>query len=131
MFYEPIFLTLDEVLQIHTYQIEEFGGSDAMLDLDKLESAIAQPQQAFGGKFLHDSLDAMAAAYLYHIVQNHAFEDGNKRTGMHAAIVFLEMNGFSDLDVPVNDAEALTLRVAQGQANKDEIAAFMRKLMEQ
>lgn len=128
MLYEPLFLTLDEVLQLHTYQIAEHGGSDVVLDMGKIESAIAQPRQGFGGQFVHDSLEAMAAAYLYHLVQNHGFEDGNKRTGMHAALVFLGMNGY-DLDVPVDEAEDLTVRVAKGEAKKDEVTAFFHKLM--
>ena len=128
MSYEPLFLTLREVLQLHAYQAERHGGSDVVLDIGKIESAIAQPRQAFGGQFVHDSLEAMAAAYLYHLVLNHGFEDGNKRTGMHAALVFLAMNGY-DVDVPVDEAEDLILRVAKGEAEKDEVAAFFRKLM--
>jgi death on curing protein len=127
--YEPLFLTLDEVLQLHSYQIAEHHGSDAILNLDNIGSAIAQPRQAFGGQFVHDSLEAMAAAYLYHLVKNHGFEDGNKRTGMHAALVFLELNGY-ELDVPVDEAEDLTVRVATGEATKEEVTAFFHKLMQ-
>ena len=125
---EPLFLTLDEVLRLHDYQIEQFGGSGAVLDLGKLESAIAQPCASFGGAYLHEDLAAMAAAYLFHIVQNHPFEDGNKRTGTHAAIVFLALNSY-ELDIPVDEAEQLVLRVAQGQAQKSDIAAFFRHLI--
>lgn len=81
---EPMFLTLDEVLRIHAYQAANFGGSDALLDLEKLESAVAQPRQSYAGNYLHEDLAAMAAAYLFHIVPNHPFEDGNKRTGAHS-----------------------------------------------
>lgn len=125
---EPFFLTLNEVLQLHTYQIEQFGGDGEVLNLGLLESAIAQPQQGFGGEFLHNDLASMAAAYLFHIVMNHPFADGNKRTGMHTALVFLELNGY-ELDVPVETAEQLTLRVARGEAKKPEIAAFFRSLI--
>lgn len=130
MSHEPLFLTLDEVLQLHAYQVEEHGGSKVVLDIGKIESAIAQPPQRFGGKFVHETLEAMAAAYLYHLVLNHGFEDGNKRTGMHAALVFLAMNGY-DVDVPVDEAESLTIRVAEGKAKKDEATAFFRKLMDE
>ena len=60
-----------------------------------LESALAQPGAAFGGEFLHVDLFAMAAAYLFHIVKNHPFLDGNKRTGLIVAITFLAINGVS------------------------------------
>jgi death-on-curing protein len=90
----PLFLTLEKVLQLHAFQIEQFGGDGQVLDLRLLESAVAMPQQAFGGRFLHGDLAEMAAAYIFHVVRNHPFADGNKRTGIHAAIVFLELNGY-------------------------------------
>lgn len=121
----PIFLTLDEVLRLHSYQIEHFGGDIAIRDLALLESALAQPQQSFGGQFLHPDLASMAAAYLFHIVQNHPFVDGNKRTGTHAAIVFLEIND-RELDLPTNETEAIVLQVAQGKIGKDEVTIFFR-----
>ena len=124
----PLFLTLDEVLRLHAFQVEQFGGDGQVLDLRLLESAVAMPQQAFGGRFLHESLAEMAAAYLFHIVRNHAFADGNKRTGMHAAIVFLELNGY-ELDLPVDEAETLTLAVAEGKVEKKVVAEFFRGLM--
>jgi death-on-curing protein len=89
----PLFLTLEQALLVHSYQIEQHGGSSAVLDIRGLESALAQPLASFAGSFLHEDLSAMAAAYLFHIVQNHPFEDGNKRTGTHAAITFLGING--------------------------------------
>lgn len=84
------FLTVDEVLELHLEQIELFGGSAGARDLNLLESAVAQPSQQFGGEYLHEDVPAMAAAYLFHIVSNHPFIDGNKRTGTDAAIVFLD-----------------------------------------
>jgi len=68
---EPLFLTLDDVLQFHADQIELAGGDGAILG--KIESAIAQPNATWDRQFLHEDLAAMAAAYLFHIVQNHGF----------------------------------------------------------
>ena len=83
------------------------------------------PQTAYGGEHLHGDLFEMAAAYLFHIVQNHPFLDGNKRTGAASAIVFLALN-----DIKVDDDEQglveLTLSVATGKAGKTEIAEFFR-----
>lgn len=87
---EPIFLSLDEVLEIHQQQIERYGGSPGLRDPAALESAVA-------GQFLHPSIPAMAAAYLFHLCQNHAFIDGNKRVGANAAITFLLMNDWEPL----------------------------------
>ena len=94
---EPVFLSLDEVLEMHEQQIERYGGSQGLRDVAGLESAVATPQATFGGEFLHASIPAMAAAYLFHLCQNHAFIDGNKRFGANAAIAFLLMNDW-DLD---------------------------------
>jgi death on curing protein len=124
----PVFLTVEEVLEIHAYQVEQFGGDPAIRDMGLLESAVSQASAQFGGQYLHEDLALMAAAYLFHIVQNHPFADGNKRTGTHAAIVFLELNGIS-LNLPVDAAEALVLRVAKGQSSKAEIADFFRNLI--
>ncbi len=127
---DPIFLTLDHALRIHSYQVETFGGSDAMLDLGKLEAAIAMPRQGFGGQYFHKDLPEMAAAYLFHIVQNHAFEDGNKRTGIQAAIIFLDFNG-CELDIPVEGAERLTVGIAKGELGKADATTFFRTLIDQ
>jgi death on curing protein len=91
---EPVFLSLDEVLEIHEQQIERYAGSAGLRDGAGLESAVATPQATFGGEFLHTSIPAMAAAYLFHLCQNHAFIDGNKRVGANAAITFLLMNNW-------------------------------------
>ena len=83
---EPLFLTVDEVLEIHEEQIERYGGSSGLRDAAALESAVATPQATFGGEFLHTSIPAMAAAYLYHLCQNHPFTDGKKRVGANGRI---------------------------------------------
>src|SRR6266702_1459663 len=89
----PTFLTTDQVLEIHSDQIARYGGMAGVRDLGLLQSALAQPQATFGGQLLHADLFEMAAAYLFHLVQNHPFVDGNKRVGAVAAIVFLLTNG--------------------------------------
>lgn len=127
---EPLFLTLDEVLQFHSDQIELAGGDAAILGIEKIESAIAQPRMTWQGKYLHEDLAAMAAAYLFHLVQNHGFADGNKRTGLNAAIVFLELNGYG-LDWPLDETEQLVLGVAKGELEKPAAAAFIRKLIDE
>jgi death on curing protein len=121
----PTFLTLDEILEIHEDQLARFGGTPGILNLDLLESALAQPQVTFDGKFLLADLFEMASAYLFHLVQNHPFVDGNKRVGAVAAIVFLLTN---DQDIGISDdqLESLTMDVAQGKLDRDAIAATLR-----
>lgn len=123
---EPVFLDLAEVLEIHRDQIQRYGGDPGIRDLDLLQSSVAMPAAGFGGQYLHGDLFEMAAAYLFHIVQNHPFVDGNKRTGAVAALVFLELNGV-DLNVVEDAFEKIVRSVAEGQAGKADVARFFRK----
>ena len=124
---QPLFLDLDRVLQIHRSLIEKYGGIDGVREIGLLHSAIAMPQASFGGALLHKDLFEMAAAYLYHITQNHPFLDGNKRTGAATAIVFLAMNDV-DLEADEDALVELTLAVAKGHAGKQQIAGCFRKM---
>src|SRR5450631_2767122 len=92
---ELIFLTLAEVIDIHSNQIELYGGQNGVRDFGLLQSALAQPEASFAGQWLHEDIFLMAAAYAFHVCQNHPFFDGNKRTALAAALVFLELNGIS------------------------------------
>ncbi len=123
----PRFLDIRRVLRIHCSQIEHYGGAEGIRDAPLLHSAIAMPQSSFGGEYLHKDLFEMASAYLYHIVQNHPFVDANKRTGAAAAIIFLAMNDVS-IDTDEEGLENITLSVATGQAGKNKVVEFFRKL---
>jgi death on curing protein len=119
------FLGLDEILEIHRDQIQRYGGLRGVRDLGLLLSAVSMPSAMFGGSYVHQNLLEMAAAYLFHIIKNHPFYDGNKRTGVVAAIVFMELNG---LELKANEAdfERLVMQVAEGAADKAEVAAFFQ-----
>src|ERR1043165_917580 len=107
------FLSLNKVLRLHKWQIETYGGEAGLRDAGLLDSAIAMPKVTFGGQFLHADIFEMAAAYLFHIVQNHPFVDGNKRTGADAAIVFLNLNKIPMKKLNGEQFETLVLDVAQ------------------
>lgn len=124
----PLFLDIDHIMRTHLSLIERYGGHEGVRDIGLLHSAITMPQVSFGGEFLHKDIFEMAAAYLFHIVQNHPFIDGNKRTGAAAAIIFLDMNGI-EIEADEEGLVALTLKVACGQAGKSEIAEFFRRLV--
>lgn len=122
----PLFLDLEEVLEIHHDLIRRYGGREGIRDLGVLQSALAMPQAGSSTEYYHTDLFEMAAAYLFHIAKNHPFVDGNKRTGIAAAIVFLEMNGVEVR--ATNDALLRTvLAVAEGTLGKSGIAEFFRK----
>jgi death-on-curing protein len=85
-----------------------------------LESAVATPQATFGGEFLHTSIAAMAAVYLFHLCQNHPFIDDNKRTGASASIAFLLMNDWEPL-FGVEELVELVTSVASGGVVKADL----------
>lgn len=122
----PLFLGLEEVLEIHHDQITRYGGIEGIRDLGLLQSALAMPHAGAGNQYFHADLFEMAAAYLFHIVRNHPFVDGNKRTGAAAALVFLEING---IRIGVADEALVTtvLAVAEGKLQKSALAEFFRR----
>lgn len=89
------FLDIEQVLIIHTDQIERYGGSHGLRDLGLLESAVFRSQATFGKEDLYPSIFGKAAALFQSLVLNHPFIDGNKRTATASTLVFLEMNGYS------------------------------------
>ena len=125
---DVLFLTLAEVMDIHTDQVERYGGSTGIRDTDLLSSAVAMPYASFGDKFLHAGIFEMAAVYVYHIAQNHPFIDGNKRAALASALVFLEMNGITISDKEDKLYEAM-ISIATGKMNKVEFAEILRALV--
>jgi len=123
------FLTIAEVSLIHLDQIQKYGGSLGLRDSMLLSSAVAMPEATFSGSYLHTDIFEMAAAYLFHLCQNHPFIDGNKRVGLTSCLVFLEINGITVLD-PNEELYDLVIDVTMGRAKKREIAEFLRKLSE-
>lgn len=119
------FFTVEQVIEIHDAFLEDHGGLPGIRDKGLLISAVEMPRASMFGEYLHKTIYDKAAAYLFHIVQNHPFNDGNKRTGALTTILFLEENRikivFSD-----QDYEEFVVNVAQGQKDKKEIAYFLK-----
>jgi death on curing protein len=122
----PTFLSLPEVLEIHEDQVARYGGASGIRDIELLKSAVGMSSVTYGGHFLHTDICEMASAYLFHLVQNHPFVDGNKRTGVVAALVFLALNGF-DFDAPEDDLAEMVLSVARGELDKAGVTVFIRR----
>jgi death on curing protein len=122
---EPRFLTLDEVLYLHDESLRRFGGSAGIGDLGLIKSALGSAQNAYwygrGGLF------ETAAAYAYHIAESQAFNDGNKRTGTSAAVMFLTLNG---VNFPKDDGSLYNalIDVAKKRVDKAGLAGVLRKL---
>lgn len=111
---------------MHEGQINLYGGHHEIKDENLVRSAIGQPEAGFGDEYFHKDLYEMAAAYLFHLVKNHAFNDGNKRIAALASAVFLQINGLRVI-ADEDDFEKLVLDAAQSLVGKKEIASFFRK----
>ena len=120
-----IFLSVEDVLLLHTDTIDVDGGSHGVRDHGLLDAAVAMPRQQFGGAYLHEDIAAMAAAYLFHIAQNHPFIDGNKRAAVMSALAFLSANSVELVMAP-SDLEAITLKVAAGDMAKEKLTSLLR-----
>ncbi|MDX2040089.1 MAG: type II toxin-antitoxin system death-on-curing family toxin [Acidobacteriota bacterium] len=113
-----LFLTKEEVLQLHEQGIEEFGGSYGLRDEGALESALlAAENRAY---YEQAGLAVCAATYAYHLTQAHAFVDGNKRIGAAAALLFIRLND-ARLKVANNEMIELFLKIAAGELTRDEV----------
>jgi death-on-curing protein len=127
------FISLADVVRTHEMVINRFGGRSGIRDIGLLESAIHHPWMMleFGSEEDHE-ISQLAAAYFFHIIKNHAFVDGNKRTGLLTAVNFIFANGF-ELDQRIeglyDDLYRLALDTAMSRVNKDEIASFFKKVM--
>jgi len=124
----PVFLTLAEVIAIHADQIQRYGGQGGVRDLGLLESAVAQPEATYGGSWLHGDLFEMAAAYAFHLCQNHPFYDGNKRVALVCALMFLRFNRIAQIPDSHRQLKDAMLRIASGQMSKQDFAGLLRRL---
>jgi death-on-curing protein len=116
-------LTREAVEIMHEEQLREHGGLAGLKDENALEAALARPlhKAAYGAPDVFE----LAAAYLYGIVRNHPFSDGNKRTGFLAAFTFLLLNGFM-VEASQTDIIAFVLAVAAGEIDEEGATRFLR-----
>ena len=128
------FLKRTNVDRLHAEALAKYGGQAGVSSMAALESAVMMPQQGFGGHYLHEDLAAMAAAYLYHIAEGQPYTDGNKRTGVLAAVTFLGMNGVN-FKVPQKDMYQIAIGCAKREGHtrltKDDVIDFFRQNMPQ
>jgi death-on-curing protein len=120
------FLTLEDVLALHDELTQRYGGAPGLRDAGLLEAALAMPQAGFGGRYFHEFPHEMGAAYLFHLVRNHAFIDGNKRVALACAILFFKINRVP-YSITEEEAVELTLAAASGRMDKGAVTAFFRQ----
>ncbi len=121
-----VFLTFEQILIIHDDQIEWYGGGHGIARLPLLESAIMRPQASFGGEDLYPTIFNKAAALMHSLIMNHAFVDGNKRTGTVSAIVFLDLNSYK-LKVGQEKLIQAALNVGSKKWNIDKLSSWLKR----
>ncbi len=119
------FLTENIIMAIHEDQIRLYGGIHGVRDASALDAALHMPQAQFGGQFLHQTIFHMAAAYGFHLSQNHPFLDGNKRTAGMVMFTFLQFNSLEPTASEI-DYYQVMMAVASGQMGKEQLADWLQ-----
>ena len=112
-------------MAIHAQQIERYGGAHGVTEGNVVRSALARPIHRWAYDDEADLAD-LAAAYLVGFSRSQGFRDGNKRTGLACALVFLRLNGYA-LHVPPKELYALCMRASTGQAEHELVASYLRE----
>ena len=121
-----VYLSLEQVLDLHRVQIKRFGGATGLRDRGALEAALGRSPMTFGGEDLYPDVAAKAAALMHSLVMNHPFVDGNKRAGAAAAELFLNVNGVV-LTAEDEDLVDITLAAARGEVGAEALAIWLRQ----
>ncbi len=111
---------------MHSFVVDETGGLHGIRDRGRLESVIARPSQVVFGRELYDTIFAKAAVYAHAIIFDHPFLDGNKRTAMTAAFIFLEDNGYT-ATAKAGEIETFAIEVVTKKFDIPTIAAWLKK----
>lgn len=129
-----LFISVADVCAMHDMVVQEYGGRAGIHNQGLLESAVNQPLMILAyGTSQEQTITYLAATYFFHIIKNHPFIDGNKRTGLLTALKFLAKNGyeienFAD-ETMYDDLYQLAIDTAISKKSKEDIAKFFKKLV--
>jgi death on curing protein len=121
-----IFITKNIILYFYDQLIQTYGGTFGIRDEKLLDSALQQPRATYEGKYLHESLMEMAAAYGYHLCNNHPFIDGNKRIALVTMDVFLQRNGF-EIVASEKETYKIMIQLSVGKLSKEDLTTWLKK----
>lgn len=116
------------ILAIHEDQVRLYGGTYGVRDAANLDAALHMPQAQFAGEYLHPTIFHMAAAYGFHLCQNHPFIDGNKRTAGMAMFTFLALNGY-ELTATETDYYTVMMAVASSRMTKEQLVDWLQTVV--
>lgn len=121
-----VYLTVQQVLDVHKSILNQYGGSHGLRSQELLESAVFRMKATFGGVDLYEDNFAKAAALLESLCKNHPFVDGNKRTAFTCAVTFLEINGY-EMKFDQEEGEEFMIDVASSRYSFEAIAEYLKK----
>lgn len=121
------FLSVEDVIELHDMQLEHYGGASGIRSRELLESAVMMPRASCGGEFVHKGIYEMAAAYAFHIAENQPFVDGNKRTALASALVFLDWHDI-EIDDPEEKLYSAMIDLANKKLDKNGLAKIFKDL---
>jgi len=121
---EPCFVARESVIELHRTSLERYGGMDGLREHGLLDSALMQPEAAY--YYGQGDLYAIAAAYAFHIAQNQPFLDGNKRTAVGSALLFLKANGVDTARYDGNKLYDAMIGIAEKRLDKAGLAEVFR-----
>jgi death-on-curing protein len=124
---DPCFLSTVQVAVLHRFALEQHGGQDGLRDSAAFESAVVQPQNVWF--YAQGDLFDVAAAYAFHLAESQAVLDGNKRTGMAAALTFLRINGRT-IPRHTDELYSAMIAIAERRLDKAGLAAVLREICE-
>lgn len=119
------YLTIEEVVLFHSAAIQEYGGTHGIRDVTLAQSATIRPRQIFSGKELYSAIWLKAAALFHSLAMDHAFVDGNKRTAITCAVIFLRHNGWR-LKVPHDKLFEFVIKVVTQHIDIEAIAEWLQ-----
>lgn len=119
------YLTVEEIILIHEYEIQITGGTYEILSLELLESACYRPKTTIGGKEMYDDIFKKASCLIHSLIKNHPFVDGSKRTAVVSCVAFLSLNGY---ELTLNDEKLvkLTKYVESGKFSVSQISLELK-----
>ena len=122
------FIPESVIIAIHDDQIRLYGGAYGVRDIAALDASLHMPQAGFGEEFLHTTILEMAAAYGFHLCQNHPFLDGTKRTAGMVMFTFLQLNGLEP-GASEPDYYAVMISIASRQMSKEQLANWLLEIV--
>jgi len=118
-------LSVSDIIVLHQKVIDKTGGSHGIRDLGLIESAVSRAYTTFGGNDLYETVEAKIAATAYSLVSNHGFVDGNKRIGIAAMLLLLQLSGYK-LQYSQQELIDLGLGLAAGNLDENDIQQWIK-----